>query len=82
MGDWCRPIRTYSGKGNYRVMDLVDTLTRLFDVGGVVVVTAMLYVVWRRLADVTDKLIQILWELRLNRNDNGPQANPYAPTDE
>lgn len=56
-------------------MDIVDTLTRLFDVGGVVVVTAMLYVVWRRLADVTDKLIEILWELRQTRNDNASQGN-------
>lgn len=46
-------------------MDLVETLKALFDVGGVVVVTAMLWIVWRRLNDVTDRLIDITQELRL-----------------
>lgn len=44
-------------------MDLVETLKALFDVGGVVVVTAMLFIVWRRLNDVTDKLVSILDQL-------------------
>lgn len=43
----------------------VSALKTLFDLGGVVVVTAMLWVVWQRLNDVTDKLIDILAELRL-----------------
>lgn len=43
----------------------LDTIKALFDVGGVVVVTAMLWIVWRRLNDVTDSLIDILTELRL-----------------
>jgi len=43
----------------------IEGLKALFDVGGVVVVTAMLWIVWRRLNDVTDKLIEILEELRL-----------------
>lgn len=43
----------------------VDTLKALFDLGGVVVVTAMLWIVWRRLNDVTDQLIDILHELRV-----------------
>jgi len=47
------------------VMDIVETLKALFDLGGVVVVTAMLWIVWRRLNDVTDQLIDILAELRL-----------------
>lgn len=43
----------------------VETIKALFDVGGVVVVTVMLWIVWRRLNDVTDQLIDILAELRL-----------------
>jgi len=43
----------------------IETIKALFDVGGVVVVTVMLWVVWKRLNDVTDKLIDILTELRL-----------------
>jgi len=58
----------------------IETIKALFDVGGVVVVTVMLWIVWRRMNDVTDKLIDILTELRLQglsssrpgtRNDNG-----------
>jgi hypothetical protein len=43
----------------------IETIKALFDVGGVVVVTVMLWIVWRRMNDVTDKLIDILTELRL-----------------
>ena len=43
----------------------VETLKGLFDLGGVIVVTAMLWIVWRRLNDVTDQLISILGELRV-----------------
>lgn len=43
----------------------IETLKGLFDLGGVVVVTAMLWIVWGRLNDVTDKLIDILGELRV-----------------
>lgn len=43
----------------------MDTIKALFDLGGVVVVTAMLWIVWRRLNDVTDQLIDILHELRV-----------------
>lgn len=42
----------------------LDTLKGLFDLGGVVVVTAMLWIVWRRLNDVTDRLIDIATEIR------------------
>jgi len=43
----------------------IEGLKALFDLGGVVVVTAMLWIVWRRLNDVTDQLIDILHELRI-----------------
>lgn len=46
-------------------MPEVEALKSLFDLGGVVVVTFMLWVVWRRLNDVTDQLISILGELRV-----------------
>jgi len=42
----------------------VETLKGLFDLGGVVVVTAMLWIVWKRLNDVTDRLIDIYVELQ------------------
>lgn len=45
-------------------MDIVETLKALFDVGGVVVVTVMLWLVWKRLNDLTDRLIDILQQLR------------------
>jgi len=44
----------------------VETLKALFDLGGVVVVTGMLWIVWRRLNEVTDKIIDIQTEMRLN----------------
>jgi len=47
-------------------MDIVQTLSGLFDLGGVVVVTMMLWIVWRRLNEVTDALIDIQREMRLN----------------
>jgi hypothetical protein len=55
----------------------VETLKALFDLGGVVVVTAMLWIVWKRLNDVTDKLIEILDELRMQRvtGESPPQRN-------
>lgn len=46
-------------------MESIEGLKALFDLGGVVVVTAMLWIVWRRLNDVTDQLIDILHELRV-----------------
>jgi len=47
-------------------MDIVEPLKALFDLGGVVVVTGMLWIVWRRLNEVTDKIIDIQHEMRLN----------------
>jgi hypothetical protein len=46
-------------------MPEIEALKGLFDLGGVVVVTVMLWIVWRRLNDVTDQLINILGELRV-----------------
>jgi len=46
-------------------MEIAETLKSLFDVGGVVVVTFMLWLVWKRLNELTDKLIDILTEMRL-----------------
>jgi len=46
-------------------MPEVEALKSLFDLGGVVVVTFMLWIVWRRLNDVTDKLIDIITELKV-----------------
>jgi len=45
--------------------ETISTLKALFDLGGVVVVTVMLYLVWQRLNAVTDSLIDILKELRV-----------------
>lgn len=45
--------------------ETISTMKALFDLGGVVVVTVMLYLVWQRLNTVTDSLIDILKELRV-----------------
>jgi len=45
-------------------VEIAETLKALFDVGGVVVVTVMLWLVWQRLNLLTDKLIDILAEMR------------------
>lgn len=52
--------------------DIVSTLKALFDTGGVVVVTAMLWVVWQRLNKVTDRIIDIELELRLKELNSAP----------
>jgi len=44
-------------------MEIAETLKALFDVGGVVVVTVMLWLVWQRLNTLTDRLIDILAEI-------------------
>lgn len=49
--------------------NLVETVKALFDVGGVVVVTVMLWLVWRRLNDLTDRLIDILEKMSEERVD-------------
>jgi HAMP domain-containing protein len=56
----------------------VEAIKALFDVGGVVVVTVMLWIVWRRLNDVTDNLIDILSELRLQGLSS---TRPSTPKD-
>lgn len=46
------------------------------DLGGTVIVTVMLWVVWKRLTDLTDRFIDILGELRLqNLNMAPPEAD-------
>jgi len=55
----------------------IEGLKALFDVGGVVVVTAMLWIVWRRLNDVTDNLIDILTELRLQGLASSRPSTPH-----
>jgi len=45
-------------------MEIVEILKALFDVGGVVVVTFMLWLVWKRMNELTDRFIDILSELR------------------
>jgi len=55
--------------------ELVPTLKALFDTGGVVVVTAMLWVVWQRLNKVTDRIIDIELELRLKELSSAPKAD-------
>jgi len=61
-------------------MPEVEMIKALFDVGGVVVVTVMLWVVWKRLGDTTDKLIEILWELRLRETESlGSAHNSGKP---
>jgi len=47
-------------------MPEIETIKSIFDLGGVVVVTMMLWIVWRRLNEVTDQLIDIQKEMRLN----------------
>jgi len=59
-------------------MPEVEAIKGLFDLGGVVVVTVMLWIVWRRLNDVTDQLINILHELRVQTlalSTRQPEAN-------
>lgn len=54
--------------------DIGSLVTMLADVGGTVIVTAMLYVVWQRLGNVTDKLIEILWDVRLRETESQTPA--------
>jgi len=59
-------------------MEIAETLKALFDVGGVVVVTVMLWLVWQRLNLLTDKLIDILAEMHeesLSRRAPGTDEN-------
>lgn len=65
-------------------MPELDAIKGLFDLGGVVVVTVMLWIVWRRLNDVTDRLIDILAELRaqsivLAQNSQRNVKEPSTP---
>lgn len=42
-----------------------EAVKTLIDLGGSAILTVMLWLVWRRLNDVTDRLIDIVTELRL-----------------
>jgi len=61
-------------------VEIAETLKSLFDVGGVVVVTFMLWLVWKRLNELTDRLIDILTEIRLQGLI--PQLRDSAPDNE
>jgi hypothetical protein len=55
----------------------IETIKALFDVGGVVVVTVMLWIVWRRMNEITDQLIDILTELRLQGLSSSGPGTPH-----
>lgn len=57
-----------------RIMEEISgIISMIADVGGTVIVTAMLWVVWKRLTELTDKFIDILGEIRLqNMNLSAP----------
>lgn len=44
-----------------------DAVKTLIDLGGSAILTVMLWVIWKRLNEVTDRLIDIADEVRLNR---------------
>lgn len=44
--------------------DLLKVIGVLTDLGGTAIVTVMLYVVWLRLTELTDRFIDILAEIR------------------
>jgi len=60
-------------------MPEIEALKALFDLGGVVVVTVMLYLVWQRLNAVTDSLIDILKELRVQGLASTPPEKTSKP---
>jgi len=49
------------------------------DLGGTVIVTVMLWVVWKRLTDLTDRFIDILGELRLQNMNLAPPGTGDNP---
>lgn len=46
----------------------ITTVKTLADLGGTVIVTAMLYLVWQRLNTVTDRLLDLLAQLQSDRD--------------
>lgn len=46
----------------------LTTVKTLADLGGTVIVTVMLWLVWQRLNVVTDRLLDLLAQLELNRD--------------
>lgn len=45
-------------------VDTLDTIKNLADLGGTVILTVMLYLLWVRLNTVTDRIIDILQTMR------------------
>lgn len=50
-------------------------IATLLDLGSLAIVTTMLWMVWKRLNEVTDRLLQILETLRRTEDLNVSQAN-------
>jgi len=57
------------------VVDGID-LQALADLGGTVILTFMLYLVWKRLTELTDRMIEILVALK---TDNESSTKPQPP---
>lgn len=52
--------------------ELISAVTVLADLGGTIIVTVMLYLVWQRLNHVTDRMVEILVKLtEAQAKDNG-----------
>jgi len=45
----------------------MEQIKQLVDIGGTAIVTVMLYLVWRRLSELTDRFIDILIEFQAER---------------
>lgn len=54
-------------------------IATLLDLGSLAIVTTMLWMVWKRLNEVTDRLLQILETLRRTEDLNASQANLNHP---
>ena len=57
------------------MVDGID-LQALADLGGTVILTFMLYLVWKRLTELTDRMIEILVALK---TDNESSTKPQPP---
>jgi len=66
--------------------ELIDALKFVTDVGGTIIVTAMLYVVWQRLNEVTDNVLALLAQMAKRELEEGSSADnegltePLRPT--
>lgn len=50
-------------------MENLETIKTIADLGGTVIVTVMLWFVWRRLTELTDRLIDILARLAIPEDE-------------